>query len=259
MSPSLEHSREGLGLKILLKRDRLLILLALATLALTASTYTIRMSAFFSPGGQDHRHTNLDFFLLFGTWTAMMVAMMLPAVTPTVLVMAAISRRSRSQTSPFTASTWFLFGYLTIWTLFSAAAALGQVVLHGFALLNAEMAIATPQMCGCLLVLAGAFQFSFWKKACLRHCRSPLAFLMTQWRPGSLGSFKMGIVHGAYCTGCCWALMLLMFVAGVMNIWCFLALTGFVLIEKVQRHGMIVGRIAGVVLFLWGILLLVRS
>jgi predicted metal-binding membrane protein len=204
-----------------------------------------------------HHHPGLNFFLLFWMWVVMMVAMMLPAVAPTVLLVAALSRRNRLHSSPFPGTVCFLLGYVATWTLFGVLAALGQVLLHNRALLNREMS-PTPLLGGGFLLIAGLFQWSTWKHACLRHCRSPLGFLMTQWRPGALGSFRMGLLHGLYCTGCCWALMLLMFVAGVMNVWWFLALTGFVLVEKLWPRGVMFGRIGGIVMFAWGLVLLAQ-
>ena len=259
MSPSPKDSLKPLALESLLNRDRQVILFALAVIALASCYYTIRMSGFFDSGKHGHGHTEIDALLLFGMWTVMMVAMMLPSVTPAVLLVAALSRKNRPNSSPFSATTWFLFGYIAVWTLFSAVAAFGQVLLHNFSLLNADMAAATPLVGGGFLILAGVFQFSSWKNACLQHCRSPLAFMMTQWRPGDFGAFMMGIIHGSYCTACCWALMLLMFVAGVMNVSCFLALTGFVLVEKMQRRGMLVARAAGGVFFVCGVVLLASS
>ena len=140
MSPSPEDSRKPLALESLLKRDRQFILFALAVIALASCYYTIRMSGFFDSGKHGHGHTEIDALLLFGMWTVMMVAMMLPSVTPAVLLVAALSRKNRPNSSPFPATTWFLFGYIAVWTLFSAVAAFGQVLLHNFALLNADMA-----------------------------------------------------------------------------------------------------------------------
>jgi predicted metal-binding membrane protein len=242
----------------ILKRDRVIVLLAVAIIGLLTWACTLQMSA--NAGDPDHHHTRseINFFLLFWMWAVMMVAMMLPAVTPTVLLVATLNRKNRLHSSPFPATVCFLMGYVVTWTLFSVLAALGQVLLHNRGLLNAEMGSATPLVGGGFLLVAGLFQWSAWKNACLKHCRSPLGFLMTQWRSGALGSFRMGLLHGLYCAGCCWALMLLMFVAGVMNVWWFLALTSFVLVEKLWPRGVIIGRVGGIVMFAWGLLLLAQ-
>jgi predicted metal-binding membrane protein len=250
---------DELVLQGILKRDRTLVLFGLATVGLVTWAYTIHTSMEVDNGAHHHTHSAVDFLLLFWMWAVMMAAMMLPAVTPTVLTVAAINRRNRRERFPFLGTACFLIGYLATWTVFSALAALGQVLLHNRALLSAQMATATPILGGSLLALSGLFQLSPWKQACLKHCRSPLSFLMTRWRRGVFGSLRMGIWHGAYCTGCCWALMVLMFVAGVMNIRWFLVITGLVLVEKVQRHGVFIGKVAGFVLFALGIYLLAQS
>ena len=231
-------------LEKILKHDRVVVLLGVAAISLATWAYTLHMSAASDQTVHHHTRSGIDFFLLFWMWAVMMVAMMLPAVTPTVLLVAALNRRNRLHSSPFPAAVCFLIGYVVTWTLFSLLAALGEIILHNRALLNTEMGAATPLVGSGFLLIAGLFQWSPWKNACLKHCRSPLGFLMTQWRPGALGSFRMGVLHGVYCTGCCWALMLLMFVSGVMNVWWFLALTGFVLVEKLWPRGVLIEELA---------------
>jgi len=119
-------------------------------------------------------------------------------------------------------------------------------------LLSPMMVSTSPILGGALLITAGVFQWTRFKNACLAHCRSPLAFLTADWREGRWGALVMGLKHGAFCTGCCWFLMMLLFVAGVMNIWWVAAITAFVLIEKVAPKGLWVGRVAGVLLIGWG-------
>jgi predicted metal-binding membrane protein len=150
-------------------------------------------------------------------------------------------------------------GYALAWTAFSAAAALTQLALHRAAVLSLEMASTSAVMGGTLLMIAGAYQWLPLKGACLIHCRSPLAFLTHEWREGAAGALRMGLRHGLYCVGCCWALMSLLFVAGVMNLLWVAAITLFVLVEKLAPRGAQLGKVAGAALFTWGGWLLIRS
>jgi predicted metal-binding membrane protein len=142
---------------------------------------------------------------------------------------------------------------LVLWTLFSALAAVAQWGLHSAALLSPMMVGTSPILGGVLLLAAGIFQWTPLKHVCLRHCRTPLGFIMTEWQEGRWGAFRMGLKHGSYCVGCCWFLMALLFVAGVMNLAWVAVIAAFVLLEKVVPAGPWVGRIAGVVLVGWGL------
>lgn len=126
-------------------------------------------------------------------------------------------------------------------------------------MLSPAMAASTPQVAGAILVAAGAYQLTPWKGACLTHCRSPLGFFMTNWREGQLGAIQMGVRHGAYCLGCCWALMCVLFIVGVMNLVWVAVLTGFVLLEKIGPAGTVVARVAGAAMVLVGILLIAAN
>ena len=150
-------------------------------------------------------------------------------------------------------------GYLIIWTGFSLVATLVQWALHSASLLSTGMVRATPILGGILLILAGAFQFSQLKNACLTHCRTPVGFIMTEWREGYRGALIMGIKHGYYCVGCCWLLMALLFVAGVMNLLWMAIITVFVLVEKLLPAGDRIGRYAGVLFIVWGTWLILRG
>ena len=152
----------------------------------------------------------------------------------------------------------FLAGYLVVWTGFSALAAVAQWVLHAEAFLSPLMVSTSPILGGSLLIVAGVFQWTPLKSSCLAHCRSPLSFLMTDWREGKLGAFVMGLKHGAFCTGCCWFLMALLFVAGVMNIWWIAIIAVLVLLEKVAPRGLLVGKVAGLLLSAWGVWVMAR-
>ena len=165
----------------------------------------------------------------------------------------------REREDPVVPTAVFLLGYLLVWTGFSALATLAQWGLHSAALLSPMMVSTSSVMGGVLLLAAGIFQWTPLKNACLIHCRSPLAFLMSEWRDGKRGALLMGVKHGSYCVGCCWILMALLFVAGVMNLLWVASITAFVLIEKVVPRGELVGHVAGGVLSLAGILLVGRG
>lgn len=189
---------------------------------------------------------------LFLMWAEMMVAMMVPTVAPTVLLFAQLNRKRREQERPYVPAAVFLGGYLAVWTLFSLVIAVVQWALHGAALLSPMMKDQSGWLGGGLLLAAGLFQFTPWKHACLRHCRSPLDALLAGWREGRRGAFAMGWRNGAYCTGCCWVLMALLFVLGVMNVLWVAAITALVLAEKAWPRGALIGRPAGVAMFAWG-------
>jgi len=199
------------------------------------------------------------FVALFLMWTEMMVAMMLPSAAPMILTFATVNRKRREREEPFVSTSLFLLGYLAVWTGFSALAALAQWTLHSAALLSPLMVGTSPVFGGILLIAAGLFQWTPFKRTCLKHCRSPLSFLMTDWREGKAGAFTMGLKHGAFCTGCCWLLMVLLFVAGVMNMWWVAIIAILVLIEKVAVKGLWIGRSAGLGLALWGGWMLANS
>jgi predicted metal-binding membrane protein len=206
-----------------------------------------------------HAWSALDVLPLFLMWATMMVAMMLPSAAPMILLVAAVHRRRRERASPAVPTAIFAAGYLVVWTGFSAAAALAQWGLHQAALLSPGMASTSPVFSGVLLILAGAYQWLPVKSACLSRCRSPLGFLGSEWRDGIAGTVVMGLRHGLFCLGCCWALMALLFVAGVMNLVCLAAIAGLVLLEKVAPAGMGVGKLAGLALVAWGGWILVTA
>ena len=139
----------------------------------------------------------------------------------------------------------FVAGYLIAWTVFSLAASAAQTALHRTALLAPDMRSSSATVSGLVLLIAGVYQWLPFKNACLTHCRSPLGFLSLYWREGPMGGLALGVRHGLFCVGCCWLLMALLFVVGVMNLAWVAALAGFVLIEKVARGGALVGRLAG--------------
>jgi predicted metal-binding membrane protein len=192
--------------------------------------------------------------LLWTMWAVMMAAMMLPSAWPMLATYGALSRKQSSSRWQSTHQYLFSGGYVLVWALFSIAATILQRVLAELLLLSPMMELASPRASAALLILAGVYQVTPLKRICLRSCRSPISFLIQHWRPGSLGAFRMGIAHGIYCMGCCWALMLLLFVGGVMNLYVIAALATLVAIEKIGRAGELGSRVSGgllIVLALW--------
>jgi predicted metal-binding membrane protein len=253
------EQRELKPLERLLRRDRAVGAVALLALTAIAWVSLLRMRSGMSPAegadmamGGMHAWSALELLLLFLMWVTMMVAMMLPSAAPMILLVATVQRRRREHASPAPPTAIFAAGYLVLWTLFSAAAALTQWGLHQAALLSPAMASTSPVLGGLLLVTAGVYQWLPLKSACLSHCRSPLGFLGSEWREGSAGALVMGLRHGLFCLGCCWALMTLLFVAGVMNLLWVAAIAGLVLIEKLAPTGPWVGRLTGLALVAWG-------
>jgi predicted metal-binding membrane protein len=251
------------GLARLPRRDRIAVLSALAGVTALAWVYLGAMAR-----GMDQMDpammgvrpwTALDFALMFWMWAVMMVGMMLPTAAPMALVYAAVARKSARQGEPLAPTAVFVAGYIAIWTLFSLGATLAQWALDQAALLSPMLVSTSPSLGAALLIGAGLYQLTPAKQACLRHCRAPAHFISEHWRPGSGGAFRMGSVHGAYCLGCCWILMGLLFFGGVMNLLWIAGITLFVLAEKVLPFGLWAGRIAGIAMLalggaiLWGL------
>jgi predicted metal-binding membrane protein len=182
-----------------------------------------------------------NWLAVFIMWAVMMAAMMLPTAMPMASVFASLNRH-RGQAGRTVA---FVAGYLALWTAFAAAATAVQWVLQARGLLSPMIVSMSPVLSAALLVIAGVFQFTPLKQACLRACRAPLGFLLTDWRDGLWGAARMGIRHGLYCLGCCWALMALLFVGGVMNLMWIAALTLLVAIEKLAPKGDMLAKALG--------------
>lgn len=186
-------------------------------------------------------------------WTVMMVAMMLPGASPMIVTFSTVAQRQGGSGGGM-APTWiFVSGYLAVWIAFSVLAAAGQLALYEHAMLDGAMGRTGPLLGAGLLLLAGAFQWSALKQACLTKCRTPLSFLLSEWRDGWRGAFVMGLRHGAFCVGCCWALMLLMFVGGVMSLAWMGGLAIFMLAEKVMPAGPLFSRASGLILMAAGV------
>ena len=181
-----------------------------------------------------------NWLAVFTMWAVMMAAMMLPSAAPMILCFAALSER-RSEGGR---TLLFVAAYLALWTAFSGAATATQWALQSMGWVSPMIVSKSSVLSGALLLIAGLFQFSGLKHACLRACRSPLGFLMSDWRDG-WGAWRMGMRHGVYCLGCCWSLMALLFVGGVMNLLWIAALAGLVAIEKLAPKGGVVARVLG--------------
>lgn len=195
----------------------------------------------------------IDYVLMFIMWSVMMFAMMTPSAAPMVLTYTRISRQRQTPLKPVPGTAIFFLGYLLIWTAFSAVATLVQGGLHAATLLSPMMETTSPILGGIILIAAGVFQFTPLKYACLSHCRTPVGYFMTEWREGTWGALVMGLRHGAFCVGCCWLIMALLFVAGVMNLFWIAAIAAYVLLEKVLPGGHKVSWGIGVLMIGWGI------
>lgn len=256
----------------LLRRDRAILLTALSLLLLLTGIYTVfgvgmnmsaletaaRSSMTDMPGMSMPGHWSAGYaVLVFLMWWLMMVAMMLPSVSSTVLLYSALLRKGGAAGRVPMISAAFLAGYLATWAVFAALAAFAQWCLEAAGLVSASLMTLTDTVPGALLLIAaGLFQFTPLKSACLHQCRSPAEFIMRRKKSGAAGAFVMGGEHGAYCVGCCWILMALLFAGGIMNLYWIVGLSAFVALERLTPLGEVASKIAGGGLALWGGLLL---
>jgi len=195
--------------------------------------------------------------LLWAMWAVMMTGMMLPSAAPLLLLYGAAARRSSPQTAA--RQTYALAaGYLAAWSTFSLGATALQRALASLLLLSPMMEAANSRVSAALLLIAGVYQWTPLKNACLHACQSPVGFLLGRWRSGGRGAFWMGLEHGSHCVGCCWALMLLLFAGGVMNVLVIVVLTAFVVLEKLVPVGRLGARISGAFLIAAGCWVLLR-
>jgi predicted metal-binding membrane protein len=255
-------------LELVLRRDRSIVLVGIMVIAGLAWAYTVYraqgLSDMNSVGmGMSMPNVQswgaIDFGMNFIMWAVMMTAMMVPTAAPMILTFATINRRRREREQPFVPTGVFISGYLMVWSGFAATATLVQWGLHQGALLSGMMGSAVPLLGGVILVAAGVFQWTPLKDACLKQCRTPLGFIMTEWRDGPKGALVMGARHGGFCLGCCWSLMGLLFVAGIMNLLWVAVIAAYILVEKVMPAGHWLGRVAGLVLIGWGAWVLVGA
>ena len=252
-------------LESLLKRDRAVVLAGLVGVTAIAWVYLFVLAVNMGDMGgamaalQVRPWGGLDFLLMFLMWAVMMVAMMVPGAAPMILLFAAVNRKQRERRRPFAPVGAFVAGYIAVWSAFSAVATLSQWGLEQAALLSPMLVGTSPLLGGGLLIVAGIYQWTPLKHACLKHCRSPLHFLTHGMRKGTGGAFVMGLEHGAFCVGCCWVLMGLLFVGGVMNLLWVAAIAAFVLLEKVVPHGVLAGRLSGALLVLAGLFVVLQG
>ncbi len=249
-----------------LKRDRILVIAGLAAISALAWVYVLHVAS--GNTGMDINSTEMsmpttqawqsgDILLTFMMWAVMMVAMMTPSATPMILTFAKVTRQRQTGRTPIPATIVFLLGYLIVWISFSAGATFVQWGLHSAALLSPEFISVTPFVGAILLIAAGVYQFTPLKRICLSQCRTPLGFLMSEWREGTKGALMMGARHGIYCVGCCWLLMALLFVAGVMNLLWVAVIAASILVEKIVPAEQWVSRAIGLLTIGWGAWLLI--
>jgi predicted metal-binding membrane protein len=254
---------EPLLLERAVRHDRAMLVAAIALVTLLCWSWLVPMArdmygamngpaAWMMAGTWDGRHL----VLLWAMWAVMMAGMMLPSAAPMFLMFAAAVRSGPDRDAGRLHVYAFAGGYVLIWSAFSVGATVLQRVLTRLLLLTPMMEAATPRAGGAVLLLAGLYQFTRLKNVCLLGCQSPLGFLVSRWRTGTVGALRMGAWHGALCVGCCWALMLLLFVGGVMNLWIIGALTAFVLVEKLVPLGASGTHVTGALLAMAGLWML---
>ena len=195
----------------------------------------------------------LTFLLMFIMWSVMMIGMMIPSAAPMTLLFARVQRRKLADQAPAVRIAAFTAGYLLIWTSFSLIATGLQWALTELRLLSPIMESSNQFLAVGVLLAAGIYQLTPLKLACLKQCQSPIGFLTRHWKDGTSGSLRMGIEHGMFCLGCCWLLMALLFVGGVMNLIWVAVIATFVLLEKVAPKGEIIGRVGGVLLIAFAV------
>lgn len=240
------------------RRDRVAILSALLGVTVLAWLYLVDMAGGMAGMGSGGAMMEIDAWglrdaiLMFAMWAVMMLGMMVPTAAPMALVYAAVARKAARGGTILAPTAVFVSGYVAMWTLFSVGATAAQWGLERAALLSPMLVSTSPTLGAALLIGAGVYQLTPYKDACLEHCRSPAHFISEHWRPGTFGAFRMGLVHGAYCLGCCWILMGLLFFGGVMNLLWIAGITLFVLLEKITPFGALGGRAAGLVMIAVG-------
>ena len=253
-------------------RDRLILLIGLAIVVMMAWGWLLVGSGMGSSAIEMTAMAGMDGWLMkpaiwtpgyailiFFMWWVMMVAMMLPNATPALLLFDRVSRSDKSDPRPAARTALFGMGYLLAWGVFSAVATAIQWGLESARLLTPMLETPHRWLGAAILAAAGLWQLTPIKAACLRQCRSPLSFLTGHWRNGGIGALQMGVLHGAFCLGCCWFLMLLLFFGGIMNLYWIVGLAVFVLLEKTTRNGHLLTRTTGIALLVGSALVGVPS
>jgi len=246
------------ALEQVLRRDRLIAIIGLGLVSGLAWAYVLT-GAGLEPstmtGMRPSVWTAADAALMLSMWWIMMIAMMTPSAAPTVLLYARVHRHAlaHGREGGLAPTSMFMAGYLAAWLGFSVVATGLHWSLEREGMLSAAaMSARSDRLAGGLLIGVGLYQLSPFKEVCLSHCRAPAAFLSRHWRPGRRGALRLGVLHGAYCVGCCWMLMALLFVGGVMNLVWIAALGMFVMVEKLLPGGGWTARVAGTTLIAWG-------
>ena len=244
-----------------LRRDRFVVLAGVAGVVLLGWAYLAAGAGIdMSMAGMamDPMPWSASYALvIFAMWCIMMIVMMLPSAAPMVLLFTTIKRKQEASRAPAAGTGIFLLGYLAVWMAFSLVATLAQWALEGAGLI-AMGSGGSAVLAGGILLAAGLYQFTPLKAVCLRHCQNPVVFLSSHWRPGAAGAFRMGALHGSYCLGCCWFLMALLFVGGVMNLIWVAGIAIYVAIEKMLPAGPWLSRAAGATLAALGAFVLLR-
>jgi predicted metal-binding membrane protein len=267
------------ALEAVLRRDRAVVMAALAVVTALAWADLLWLADDMTMGGMDMTGYRMipagrglmmpadapwqpiEFGYVFVMWVVMMTGMMMPSAAPMILLYARVGRQAAAQGKPFASSGWFAGGYLLAWIAFALVATSAQWALERAALLTPMMASASNRLGAAVLILAGVYQWAPLKEACLSHCRSPLLFIQQHggFRRDPHGALTLGFRHGLYCIGCCWALMALLFVGGVMNLFWIAVLAILVLIEKVMPFGRVIARVAGLAFVAGGVWLLMQK
>jgi len=254
------------ALEAVLRRDRLLVASALAVTVALAWAYVLWLAADMDMGGMDMTGFRMipagigimlpanepwraiEFAYVFVMWAVMMVGMMAPSAAPMILMYARVGRHSKAEGKPFAATGWFATGYFLAWFGFSLAATFVQWVIERAALLDSRMASASKLFGAIVLIAAGVYQWTPLKDVCLAQCQTPFNFLIPHggFRSDLKGCLLLGLRHGGYCVGCCWVLMALLFVSGVMNVLWIALLALLVLLEKLTPIGRWIARSAGI-------------
>ena len=259
-------------LETVLKRDRLIVIGGLGAVVVLAWVYILvgagmgktafemtamsnNMPMMMQPVAWTPTYAVMMFFM----WWVMMIAMMIPSASPMILLFATINRKQREKGAPFVPTGLFAAGYIVAWGGFSLLATGLQWGLERLEIMSAMMVATSGLFAGLVLIIAGIYQLTPLKHACLRHCRSPFQFVTHHWRTGTVGALRMGIEHGAFCLACCWSLMALLFVGGVMNLYWIVGLAIFVLLEKTIPAGHRLGSLGGIGLIVWGIWMMVSA
>jgi predicted metal-binding membrane protein len=246
-------------------RQEKIIISALALLSVIAWVATVYYSqgmnprmSMHMPGMEQRPSLIVEASLFLGMWVVMMVAMMFPAAAPMVVIFSNLHQNRRARNEGFIPTWVFVAGYLLVWTSFGVLAYFIDLIAGHLGMSFPNLHKYGSLMGGAVLIAAGLYQLTPLKDVCLKHCRSPLHFIMHRWREGYLGALIMGMDHGAYCLGCCWGLMLVLFVVGVMNIAWMGILTLVIFVEKISKHGVVISRVVGGFLIILGLVMAIR-